>query len=91
MPPRKLLKEKPWKTIAYGVAGVAGSLTNTLLVMNLIYFFFGQAYAQASGRAFGTLYAYILAVIVGSGVPEAIVAAVLTAAVCKVLVKVAKR
>lgn len=87
---KKLLKDKPWNAIAYGVAGVAGSLTNTLLVMNLIYLFFGRPYAEATGKAFGTLYAYILAVIVGSGVPEAVVAAILTAAVCKVLVKAAK-
>lgn len=70
------------------LAGVAGSLTNTILVMNFIYIFFGQSYALASERAFSTLYTYILAVIVGSGIPEAIVAGVLTGIIGNIMLKV---
>jgi uncharacterized membrane protein len=77
--------------LALGVAGVAGSLTNTLLVMNFIYLFFGQSYAQAKNVAFSTLYGVILSVIAINGVPEAIVAGVLTTAVCKALLKYTHR
>ncbi|MBQ5951357.1 MAG: ECF transporter S component [Lachnospiraceae bacterium] len=87
---KKAIRGNIGRTAAYACAGVAGSLTNTILVMNLIYVFFGQAYASASGRAFQTLYGYILAVIVGSGIPEAIVGGILTAVISTVLFKVVK-
>ncbi len=45
----KALKGSKMKTtVALAAAGVAGSLTNTLLVMNLIYFLFGKEYGQAA-------------------------------------------
>lgn len=69
------------------LAGVAGSITNTLLVMNLIYFFFGSSYAAAAGKAVKGLYAVILGVIFMNGVPEAILAGILTLAITKVLLK----
>ena len=85
---RKLFKKKKiGETIALGAAGVLGSMTNTLLVMNLIYVFFGESYAAATGKAYSALYYAILGVIVGSGIPEAIVAAILTIAIAKVLLK----
>ena len=71
-------------------AGVAGSLTNTLLVMNMIYLFFGSSYAIASNKAVEGFYAVILGVICTSGIPEAIVAGILTTAIAKVLLRVVK-
>jgi len=68
------------------VAALAGSLTNTLLVMNLIYFCFGSAYAAAK-EITGALYGVILSVIAVNGVPEAILAAVLTAAIGTALIR----
>ena len=72
---------------ALGAAGVAGSLTNTLLVMNLIYFCFGEEYAAAKEMAFEALYGSILVIIGTNGIPEAIVAAVLVAAIGQVFKK----
>ena len=69
------------------LAGVTGSLTNTLLVMNLIYLFFRDAYAAANGVAVKAVYGFILSVIGINGVPEAIVAGVLTALIGKTLMK----
>lgn len=83
---RKLLKEKKssdW--LALPVAGIVGAFTNTLLVMNLIYFCFSEQFAAAKGIAMDAVYGAILAIIAANGVPEAIVAAVLTTAVCKAL------
>ena len=66
----------------------AGALTNTLLVMNGIYFLFGSSYANAKGIATDALYGVILGVIGTQGVPEAIVAAVLTVAIGKALLHI---
>ena len=83
---KKLVKNrKQGENLGLILAGVAGSMTNTLLVMNLIYVFFGESYAAATGRAYEFLYAAILTIIGTSGVAEAIVAAILTAAICKVM------
>lgn len=69
-------------------AGVAGSLTNTLLVMNLIYLFFGSSYAQASHKAAEGIYGVIIGIICVQGIPEAIVSGILTMAVSRVMMKV---
>ena len=85
---RKLMKKgKTSQVVALGVAGVAGSLTNTLLVMNLIYVFFGEQYALAKDMAYEALYGSILVIIGTNGVPEAIVAAVLVVAIGQVFIK----
>ena len=69
-------------------AGVVGSLTNTLLVMNLIYLFFKDTYAAANGVAVKAVYGFILSIIGINGVPEAIVAGVLTALIGRTLMKI---
>lgn len=71
--------------VGLALAGLAGSLTNTLLVMNMIFLFFGDSYAAASGIAQNAVYSAILGVITVNGIPEAIVAAVIVALVGKVL------
>ena len=59
--------KKGGQTVALGLAGIAGSMTNTILVMNGIYFFFGNSYAAASNKVVARLYDMILGVIVASG------------------------
>lgn len=82
---------KQKKKQALTVAGVAGSITNTLLVMNLIYFLFGNTYAEAARmNVENGLYAVILGVICLNGIPEAILAGVLTALIVSALWKVKK-
>ena len=82
---------KGGETVSLALAGLSGALTNTLLVMNLIYFCFGEQYAAAKEKAFEGFYWVILSVIGINGVPEAIVAAILTVAICKTLFKVQKK
>lgn len=82
---------KGGETVSLALAGLSGALTNTLLVMNLIYFCFGEQYAAAKEKAFEGFYWVILSVIGINGVPEAIVAAILTVAICKPLFKVQKK
>ena len=45
--------------VALGIAGLAGSFVNTLLVMNLIFVFFRDAYAAANGVAANAVYGFI--------------------------------
>lgn len=85
----KLLHDKKGgQTISLWVAGIAGSMTNTILVMNGIYLFFGKSYAAATNKMVEGIYNVILGVILTLGVPEAIIAGILTTAVVQVLLKV---
>lgn len=83
---QKLTKNKV-NPLSLFLAGIAGSLTNTILVMNLIYFLFQQDYAQVLGTNINAVYSAVLAIIFTSGVPEAIVAGLVTAAVSTVLLR----
>ena len=88
---KKLLKKsKAADWVALPVAGALGALTNTLLVMNLIYICFSQEFASAKGIAIDAVYGVILSIIAANGIPEAIVAAVLATAICKALFKLRK-
>ena len=78
------------------VAGVIGSMTNTLLVLHLIFFFFGEEWnsVMAEPVASDAIYGLIIGIITVNGVAEAIAAAVIVAAVMAaltVVVKVKKR
>ena len=76
---------------AAGIAGVLGSMTNTLLVMGGIWLFFGHQYAEAMDVAFEVLYITIGTAVVINGVPEAIVAAILSAVIVRALLVVRQR
>lgn len=67
------------------LSGFAGSMTNTLLVMHLIYLLFRDVYADRTGTAVEAVYTVITSIIIFQGLPEAIVAGVLTAAAGKLL------
>ena len=69
------------------LAGLSGALVNTLLVMNLIFVFFRDAYAAANGVAANAVYGFILGIIGVNGIPEAIVAAVITLILGKTLMR----
>ena len=82
----KLLKKR-YRTISFVITGIAGSLTNTILVMNLIYIIFGKQYAAVNDHAYEALYGVILGIIGMNGIPEAIGAAIITSAVGTILYK----
>ena len=69
------------------VAGLAGSLTNTVLVMSLIGICFGKAYSAAKDILPDALWGVIMGVVGVNGVPEAILAAVLTSAIAGALLR----
>jgi len=74
---------KKLRLFSLAVAGFAGSATNTILVMHLIFFIFKNAYAVAKGVPAGEIYGFVIMIMTGNGIPEALVAAILAPAVCK--------
>jgi uncharacterized membrane protein len=85
------LKKSALQPVNLIFAGIIGSMTNTLLVMHLIYALFRQPFAQARELASDAVYGAILAVIAANGIPEAIAAAVLAAAICTPLLLLQRR
>ncbi|MBO0458571.1 ECF transporter S component [Enterococcus hulanensis] len=86
----RLMKEKV-RPVSLFIAGVAGSLTNTILVMNLIFFFFKDSYANVLQVTADVVYGVILGIIFGSGLVEAIVAGIATMGVSAVLLRLMKK
>lgn len=83
--------DKKWRFVSLFTAGVAGGMTNTLLVMNLIYLVFQDAYASARGIEPAAVYPLILSVIALHGIPEALVAGFLTSGVGKAMIAYRKK
>lgn len=85
----KLVGEKNpgHQAVSLALAGLAGSLTNTILVMLGIGIFFSDSYSAAKDILPDALFSVILSVIGINGMPEAVVAAVLTAAIAGALIK----
>ncbi len=85
----KLLKNvKARRTISLPVSCAVGAFTNTLLVMNMIYFFFKDEFAAAKSIAVDAVYSAILGIIAANGIPEAIVAVVIGGAVSLALLRI---
>lgn len=76
--------QRTWK-VGLALSGLAGSLTNTVLVMSLIYLFFKDSYAAANGVTADAVMVLLFGIVGTNGVPEAIVAAVITLFVGKAL------
>lgn len=73
---------------ALSIVGVAGSLTNTILVMGSIFFLLSPEFAAAKEVAIEMVLGLVMGVVGTSGIAEAVAAAVLVTAVCKALLHV---
>ncbi len=82
-----LSKTKISKAVSAGICGFCGAMTNTVLVMGGIYFFFGRSYSAAKEQAYEALIGTVMTTITGIGITEALVSAVISAAVCVPLIK----
>ena len=72
--------------IALPVVGVAGAMTNTVLVMGSIYVLLAGEYAKARSVAMDGVWGLIMATITGAGIPEAVAAGIIVAVVGKILI-----
>ena len=73
--------------VALAIAGFAGSMVNTIMVMGSIYFPLAQQYAEAKEVAVTAVFGLIMGTVTASGIPEALAAAVLVAVIGKVLMR----
>ena len=85
-----LNKTKMKESMNLTICGICGSLVNTVLVMALIYVFFGNAYAQAMNLSYQALLAFIMGIIFTNGMVEAIISGLATLAVGKIGKKIIK-
>lgn len=84
---QKLIKAKNQGGIlSLTLAGIAGSLTNTILVMGLIFVLFKDAYAAAKAIDADLVFGVILGIVGVNGVIEAVGAGILVAALGKILI-----
>ena len=66
------------ENVAIISSALVGSITNTILVLGGIYFFFGKAYADAINIAYNSLIVMLLGVVTTNGIIEAIIGAIVT-------------
>ena len=81
---------KAKKAISLAAAGVSGALTNTILVMSLIYICFKDEFALAKDISVDAVFGAILGIVAGNGIPEAIVGGLLTLLVGGALLRIKK-
>ncbi|WP_445490783.1 ECF transporter S component [Niallia sp. 03133] len=86
----KLLKNKIKDAAAMSIAGIAGSLTNTLLVLGLIYIFYRDPYANYLKMDISELLPALLGIVGTNGVTEAILSAIFVPIISKTLMKIRK-
>ena len=79
------------RTVACILAGFAGSITNTILVMGGIYLFFGKSYAEVNHLTYEALLSFIGGVIALNGVIEALVAAALATLIARPLFPIVQK
>lgn len=82
---KALFKAIGKKSLSMFFAGVAGSMTNTILVMGMAYIFFAKPYAAATDIAVDGVLKAVCGIMVVNGIPEAIIAGLIASAVCTAL------
>ncbi|MGE5614748.1 MAG: ECF transporter S component [Bacillota bacterium] len=75
------------KSLDIVVAAVAGTLTNTVLVLGLIYLVYAESFVRALGQDSGLAGKIILGIGITNGIPECIVAILIVTAVVSALKK----
>lgn len=80
-----LIRVDKTKLFASAIAALAASLTNTILVLTMLYFTSGEIYAEILGMAFEALLPAILTVVATAGILESVIAAIITAPIVKAL------
>ncbi|MEF9920211.1 MAG: ECF transporter S component [Erysipelotrichaceae bacterium] len=80
-----LIKKHVKDVVAIILAAVAGTLTNTILVMSGIYFFFGEAYAAVTNIAYDLLIKSLMVVVTTNGIVEAFLGAFIVLGVVKAI------
>ncbi|MDY2918619.1 MAG: ECF transporter S component [Anaerococcus sp.] len=75
------------KDFALAISAFCGTLTNSILVLGLIYLLYAQRYVQALGITDDTAAKVIFSSLITNGIPEAIVAIIITSSVAYSVLK----
>ncbi|MCL1631815.1 ECF transporter S component [Sporolactobacillus sp. CPB3-1] len=86
-----LKKTRLPKVVSMSVAGLLGSLTNTILVLGLIYIFYSQPYANFLQIDVSKLLPALLTIVMTNGAAEAAAALIVTPAVAGALLAAGKK
>lgn len=84
-------KNKKTKVVGSAITSLICTIFHSVLVLGMIYVFFGPSYASAKGVDSSELFALLLGVITTNGVLEAIVAAIACTPLVKVLEPMIKK
>lgn len=84
-------KNKKTKVVGSAITALICTIFHSILVLGMIYLFFGPSYADAKGVASSELFALLVGIITTNGVLEAIVAAVACTPLVKVLEPMIKK
>lgn len=87
----KTLSRKLNETVRMSIAGVLGSLTNTVLVLGLIYLFYREPYANFLELDMEQLLPALMTIVATNGITEAIISGLLTPIISKPLLKLIKK
>jgi uncharacterized membrane protein len=85
---KKLKADTAKDFISYCVSAIAGSMTNTILVLGGIYLFFEDAYTAGMGLTEGSLFGILCTSVITNGIPEAALAAICTFFICRAMKRV---
>lgn len=80
-------KKYNFQSVDVTLAAIAGTMINTVGVMSLIYFIYGERFVEAMGHDIETARKVILGISVINGIPECILAAILVTSVVKAVQK----
>ncbi|WP_078431603.1 ECF transporter S component [Metabacillus halosaccharovorans] len=87
----RILNGKLNETVRMSVAGVLGSLTNTVLVLGFIYLFYREPYANFLELDMEQLLPALMTIVATNGITEAILSGVLAPIISKPLLKSIKK
>ncbi|WP_226528745.1 ECF transporter S component [Metabacillus niabensis] len=87
----RILSGKLNETVRMSVAGVLGSLTNTVLVLGFIYLFYREPYANFLELDMEQLLPALMTIVATNGITEAILSGVLAPVISKPLLKSIKK
>ncbi|MDE5978090.1 MAG: ECF transporter S component [Turicibacter sp.] len=84
-------KNKKWKLLGSGLTALVCTVIHSILVLGMIYIFFGPSYAAAKGVEFSGLFTLLLGVITTNSLLEAILATFIVAPLVTVLEPITKK
>ncbi len=81
------LKKYEYESLEVVVAAIVGTMINTVGVLSLIYFIYGERFVAAMGQDVEFARKVIFSIGLVNGIPEAIIAIILVTSICNAIIK----